>query len=904
MNAVMSAADILCVWRPPFAQGHTRKRLMSADMTVSQIVAAMPDLPRDFFRRGHVLVDGRHDLDRRYWSRTRLQSGVSIVLTYPLAGGGRDGSKNGILGLIIGVATLLTAGLAAGGFFATAGGLFAAGSMSAKILAGGISMLGALAQSALSAPPAQRQQQQQLDQQKGSASASGNLLQRGTPIPRVVGTRYVYPPLAAQPLITRSGPDEIAEALFVLSGPHRLEDIRVGETLIEDAQGIEYQVREGWPDDQPQDLVKRYSVQKSSSLELSGHKVSGDDQQLLENQADPTKSLPPWVATSSAAEADEIHLDLSFPAGLFTTSNTNRRRVAFRVRMRMTLDDPWINLPELHYASNEQREIRCGVVLRWGAAPEAIAGMRAREGWVAVFKAAPGQANPPTDGWEADASFSGGAGNDAMYADNVATSNVRRVEADQYQATIYLDEAAIPRGAYDIEIQRSLAVPAGDFSNGNYTLGGNLRDLFAYVLVDGQAKTTVTRENLSDRIYLVRSTSIINRHPVKGGAPGCGLALIAVRATNRQIDNLRVKASGYVRDWDGTDWAEWTTTSNPAPHFKDVLDGLLAAEPIAAELIDNDSLVEWREACMYGDFTCDMICEGGGVADVLTTMAGCGYARPRMSETWGVIRDYDRSAEEPVQIFTSRNSRGLTMSKAMPKLPDALRVTFKDASNKDADKEIVVWRPGREGKPRPKIESATYDGIATEAAARQRALYDFGQMQWRSAFWNFDAPAEAAKARRGSLIAVNHAVLDRYQASARIRDTEIVDGALTALLLDAPVHVYNEPMMEDVADMTAVSDMALVGGRSGLSVRDAAGEPIAVGRIAGATGKRRRLELVEPIELDTDDGDEPLIREDNLCWVYSMASVSRRLIVANVDYDADLVARITAVDEAPELFAA
>src|SRR5690606_2115731 len=129
---------------------------------------------------------------------------------------------------------------------------------------------------------------------------------------------------------------------------------------------------------------------------------------------------------------------------------------------------------------------------------------------------------------------------------------------------------------------------------------------------------------------------------------GCGLALIAIRATNRQIDNLRVKASGYVRDWDGDGWDTWTTTSNPAAHFKDVLDGLLAAEPIAPELIDNDSLVEWRQACIDAGYTCDMIAEGSGVADVLTTVAGCGYARPRMSETWGVIRDYDRSGEEPV----------------------------------------------------------------------------------------------------------------------------------------------------------------------------------------------------------------------------------------------------------------
>ncbi len=899
---------VLAVYKPDFGQGRMSRRLFDTDMTVSQMIASWDVLPREFFQRGIVMVDGEHELDRRYWSRTRLKLGVSIVLQLPLAGSKRgegNGAKTGVLALILAVATVLTAGAASAGFFATSGGWFAAGSLSAKILGGAISLVGALAQSALSAPPA-AQKQKSLEAAKGSASASGNLLARGAPVPRIGGTRYNFPSAAIQPLIIREGADEIAEALFALGGPHKIEDICLGDTPIADAENIFYEVREGWPDDQPIGLINRYSTTRGSPFELTGHVVDGDDQTLLKDQAFPDKNLPKWNMTSSAAEADEIHLDLTFPQGLVKSSTSSRLRIAFRIRMRKTSADPWIYLPELHYQSDDTRELRASIVLKWAPDIEAIPGLPASEGWVGIFKWVPGQETPPTDNYAADDSFSAGSGNDWLYRGVEGTTNVRRAFVDRYQATLLLDETAIPRGAYEIAVMRSGAVLSSSFSQEAYTYDGVTRDLFSYRITTGQAKILNSRQNLADKVYLMRTTSIVNKHPVKGGAVGPGVALIAIRALNRSIDSLRVKASGYVRDWDGTGWNEWKTTSNPAPHFKDVLDGLLASDPIDQEIIDNASLVNWRQDCIDKGYTFDKIMEGDGVVDLLTTIASCGYARPRMSETWGVIKDYDRSAEEPVQIFTSRNSRGLSMAKALPRLPDLLRVTFQDASNKDADKEILVWRPGVAGKARPKIESIRLEGVGTEAAARTQALFAFRQMLYRSAFWTFEAPAEAAKAKRGSLIAVNHAVLDRFQRSARIRGITVVADEITEVKLDAKVQVYNELMMEDVVDMAAVADMTLVGAQTGLSIRDADGEQIAVGRVSGATGRRNILQLDTPIavSLDPEDGD-PLIREGNLAWIYSMGTQARRLIAANITYDHELVASISAVDEASaELFQA
>lgn len=931
MNLLDQTGHVAAIWRPPFGQSAAMVRTFGPDATVLDIVQSFGGLPVDFAERGSVRV-GEHEIDRTRWHRVRLKPCARISLHYALRAGGDDGGGKAVLGIVLAIATILTAGAI------TAFGIpwlgVAAGSLTAKLIATGVSLAGSLLAAAITPPPTKPKSDPR--EQDTTASLQGNLLAAGAPIPRVIGTRRLFPPLGAQPLTYRDGKDEVVEAFYCLAGPHDLSSIRLGDTPIADAEDVEYEVREGWPDDEPLSMVTRYAATKTPSLELSQHIVLGDEQDTLEqvrtgtdlrgdagvfglfgpqpaNIADPSKSVPKWHSVSSSPDGDEAWLHLVLPEGLQITSSPNQKQsIPFRLRMRASPSDLWINLPEIHFTSAASKEIKPQIILRWGD-PIDVVGFSANEGWTIAFKTVPGQPGPPaTSGWQAHPSFSSGAGGDAIYAGVEGTSNVRRVQLGELTAMFFLDRTQIPKGRYQIEIKRGCSFVTGSLNKNTYSYGANVRDFFEYYQLGGEgisgasgarAKIPRSRENVADRVYVVRVIAVYNQHPVDGGRVGPGMALIAVRARNRAIENLSVLASGYVRDWDGAGWTDWKTTSNPAPHFRDVMRGDLSPDPLDLDMIDDASLVEWRQACIEEGYTCDHIAEGDSGDEVMMILAACGYARPRASETWGVIRDYDRSNEEPVQVFTERNSRGVTMTKAFARLPDAIRAVWVEPEELDETREILVFREGREGVANPLIEEITYQGVADETQVRTRVEFDLKQAQLRSAFWSFSAPIEALRATRGDLIQLNHPVINQWQDSARIADVIHDDGVITGLTLDADLQFWNEPDFFDVEDIFAVDDWFKIGLKTAIGIRRTDGSA-SVHSIAGSSSLRNHVDFAFPLAVVSDDDGESNIQTDCLVWIGPSNIVARRLVLAGASYDAQQTAALTTVDEAPELFAA
>lgn len=902
MTTMLRDSDqVVGYWRPPFAMTESRAQTFLPGMTLGQMAARMEGLPPDFMERGVIAIGG-HEIDRDRWARVKPRPGQKITFHYPLAGGGdRDSGKSGIFGIIIAIASILTAGaiVAFGVPFLGAG--FAAGTLGAKALAAGVTLVGSLAASALSAPPASAPARGESQSSGGAASIAGNVLSPGAPIPAVIGTRRIFPVLASQPLIYRDGETEVGEGVYVLAGPHKLEDIRVADAQIGESDDITFETREGWGNDAPLSLVKRYGLTRNSSLELSKHAVEVDEQDVLQNQVDPTRSLPVFHGFNTSQRPDEIWLHLVFPAGLFDTESDERYGVPYRVRMRKTAQDPWINLPEIHYHSKRQEEIRPTIELIWGDGPENIPTVNENEAWVAAYKHVDGQTspNPQSPAWTADPSFSAGSGNDALYRGNEGASNVRRVTLIAEKATFYIDEQAIPKGRYQVEIKRGMAYRAASFTKSTYMYNGEHIDFFWYTTNGGQAVIVSTQEDRSDRCAVARFCSVVNQLPIPEQS---GLAAVAVRVRGRQVDNLSVLASGYVRDWDGSGWNTWTTTSNPAPHFRKVLNGPLTPDPIDEEVIDDASIVAFRQACIDNGYTCDMVVEGEAIDDVLRKITGCGYGRPRMSETWGVLRDHDRSGDDPEQVFTSRNATPLSMAKAFPRLPDAFRVVWFEASEDDAQREKIVFRPGRENTLNPLIEQVEYPGLDSEAKATARALFDLKQAELRSAFWSFQAPAEAIRVTRGDLIALNQDTIDEKHASARIIDVDVENDQVVGVWLDSKVPVYNVHDWFASTDILSEPDVFLLGVESSLGIRKSDGLS-SIYAIDGETGETDFIKFDTPVPVALDTEGEPVIRPDCLAWVGEAGKTYRRLVVAGMTYDADQKASIVAVDEAPELFA-
>ena len=882
---------IMAVYRDPFRLAMPHTTWLPDGITLAGMVERMTDLPPDFRKNGVICINGR-PVYRSAWCRITPKAehnGVPVEVTFHAAMlGGENGGKQ-ILALVASIALSFGASSIIAGKLATAGGLFAAKSLSAYALASGVSLAGALLLSALAAPPVKAAKD--VKPIEGAASAQGNILAANAAIPRVIGERKIFPPLAAEPLTYFEGPDEVVEAVYALAGPHRLTDIKVGNAAIADAS-IEYETREGWPGDARLEIVGRQGRTELIQSELVGHTVTADDGRTLDTTSgDLTAALPQPYVTVTRDAPDEHWIHIAFAAGLHkNASETDLIRVPLRLRIRLAGDTVWINLPELHFQAANIRQIRATIALVWTSDLSAAPNAAAPEGFVEARHTSVGQTIAPVSAdWIADSYFAT-VGDVWLSSLNLGTTGVQHVTMDRYTAQVLLDPAVFPRGRYEIEITRGAAVRNVNYSASAYTVSGVVWDLFGY---QGEPKLiTQSRNGVSDSLFLLRSVSVWNEHPV----PSDEFALIAVRARNRAVDQVSVVAGGWVDDWDGIGWRVPAITDNPAPHLRAIFAGVMNTKPVPEDIIDDDDLVAWRSDCTARGLTCNHILEDQSVLEAANIVAACGYARPRMSDQWGVVRDHDRSADTPVQIFTPRNSSGFTWSRAFPDLPDGFRVSFADRDRDYDQHQITVARPGFIGAPRV-LEQVAYEGLVTAADVTDRAIFDLRQPELRGTFYSLEAPAEALVCRRGSLVGVAHDMLTRWMGGGRVVDmTFNGTGLVTSLTLDSTVETVNEPDFMAITDFMAVADVLLIGQSSGVVIRGPSGPGAAVA-LNNATGVSDTLELVAPMAANA-------VELGSMVTVGLAGHEILRLLVFAIQPHENLTATLTLVDEAQELWAA
>jgi hypothetical protein len=918
-----------------------------AGMTVYEIVKSAPNLPAEFIERGVVQIND-HEICRGAWHLVRPKPSTRekpIILTLHLAPrGGKKGGGTGkaVIAIVAMIAlTVITAGIAAygigagmlAGSGAGIGGFFAAGSVSAKILARAVGIIGSLAISALTRPPAQKEKPQETQQTQESASASGNTIEPNGSIPRVIGTHKIFPPLAGEPLTEFVGQDEFVYAAYVANGPHDIDEIKSGETLISDDDSVEIETREGWESDSPITLIQRQSRTNAPQVELSAHKTQTINGTYLENQISPEKSLPKWHRYATSKSPDEVVLQFLFPGGLYYPADpvTYPLCVPIRMRMRKSGDTSWINLPEVHFRGKSSKALRGQVILHWDATtipPISEVLMTTDTGAAHVFHRMPIQtvtpADPGTYQWEADSSFYSGAGNAFMtsgsatgmqnvYVDNNerapdknswSPSGVEPATAGKNTVHLFLDSGTFPKGVYEIECMRGVAYANPSFTASSYSYSGAVRNFFKY---QSAISTWTTQDNQSlyvSNTALVRIVSIWNEHPI----PKPGLAIIAVRARNRRLEQISALMSGYVKDWDGSGWNTWTTTSNPAPHFYDVLTGPLNYDPVLPPQVNNTRILEWRQNCIDNDYTCDLIIDNMRLEEVLNAIASTAYARPRWSDQWSVILDYDRSTESPVQIFTPRNSRGFKFEKALPQIPDGLRVTYRRKDIDYANDQVDVFAADVSLAGDDKIESVNYAGIVYPEKVEARAKFDLKQTQLRSTFYSLEAPVQWIVCERGSLVGIQHDVLVYSSASGSIKAVNTSAGNIISVALDTEIDIPSNYDMTDIPDMLAEDDV-MTALRLGVAIRRTDGTT-SVHEISNTSGRTATLTFTTPFADDTTTGspfDSGSIHEVEPGCIVSIGPLTEeylRMIVMGISPGKDLTARLTLVDEAPELWEA
>lgn len=885
--------SILAVYREPFGFQPHVQRLPEGE-TLDQMRRRMRGLPEGFAEHGVICLNG-HPAPRALWGVMTPKAPAVTEVTFhcPPRGGGGDSGKM-IVSMVAAIAlTIVSGGIASGAILGGLTGATAAGgaTLLSTALGAGVALAGSLLISALVPPPTVPMAQQAPDQKTGrdpgAASAQGNLLEPNGAIPRVIGERKVFPPLAAEPLTYFDGPDEVVQAAYVLAGPHRLRNVRVGAADITSMRDVDHAVHEGWPGGSKPRIATRQSRTDMLQAELRGHVVESEDGVTIETvTGDFATSLPQPQVVSTRDRPDEHQLQIVFPNGLHYKGDDGiTMLVPFRLRLREPGGE-WVNLPELHFRAANLSQMRATIRLLWRDDAAVSPGASGGEGWYEARIASPDQTVAPAGGgWEADPYFVGD-GADYLTRANIDTTGVRRVAMDRYTATVVLDRALFPARRYEVEIMRGMAVRAGQYNSANYQVSGSVWALFGYRGTPPRIQHT--KNMLVDPVYLVRSVSIWNE-PVLGQHD---VALIEVQARNRQLDQVSVVAGGYVRDWDGTGWNEWTVTDNPAPHLRDILVGSENLDPVPLPLIDDDEIVAWRQHCIDQGYTCNALIQDLTLDDAARIVAACGYARPRMSDTWGVVTDYDRSAEQPTQIFTPRNMADFSWTKGFANVPDGFRVNYR-AADRDYDiEQISVFRHGHSDDS-GRMEQVTYEGLVTEADAIRRALYDQAQAEHRSTFYSWTAAAESITCRRGDLVGVQHDMLSKWSGAGII--TQVIrdgDGLITVLSLDEEVPRGLTYDMLASEDLLAEPDLLALGLEMGAAIRARDGT-VTVQRISGGAGQG--LVFRPPLDL-------PKVEPGGLVAFGPVGRETLRLVISGITPKPDFTATITAVDEAPEIW--
>ena len=878
----------------PLGLGVPYLQRMPVGRTVQQIIDAIPKNKLPIKENLKAVLSGPKGdtiIDRKLWSFVRPKAGLTLSFQVAPTGGDDSGNAKKVIAVVIAIAIIAT-----GHFELLEIPVFLLEAATTVLVSSALS----LAVSALTRPPAAQARGEEAvsDNALGTSSAQGNVLNPGGPIPVILGRRKVFPPMACQPLVELQGKDEIVEITYVLDGPHSFENIRIDDVAIEDVEGIEFEVKEGFDDDLNIILYQRYGFTDQAQKRLSNHRTDESDTEILESQTEPNTSLPHFEHFISEKNPDEIWMSVLFGGFVFGDNPTILAAVPMRIRMRPKGTSTWINLPEIHFVGKAIQDYRKQIKLIWASSGSSPVPPSSNGVYVA-YQDVPGQITlPATTGWEADSHFddlSGdidGVQNVSMYPD--------RVE-------FYLDESSFPRGEkYEVEVIKGVMYKKTSLTQSTYSYSGSVKDFFTYRLVTGSATIAEDQDSVANDATIQRLASIYNDKMIQEK----GFASLSIRGKNIDVQNVSIDAASYIPDWNGTEWLGWVASNNPASHYRNVLVGNLA-HPTKRENVlqlDNDNLVEWRQACIDNSWEISTIIQGRTAAEVREMIASTAYARPKGPLWgWGVAIDVDRSADLPVQFFTPRNSANLRWKKSFAEVADGFRITFDDEDNDYQTREIIVMHPnipiGRERT----LEALTYDTITNETMVRDRALHDLKTLRKRNVKYLFDVPLDGLVCERGSLVILSNDLITRNSQSARISEIFLNGSSeVIAIRADTDLNFVNEAEFWDNTDFWEVDDIWNMGIQTAAEIRYPLDSVSVSGNdrigvqtvtLSNPTGLGSYLQFGAPFA--KPEG----LEVGALFSIGPVENVEGRFIVLDTKRSRDLTATLTLIEEAPSLFA-
>jgi hypothetical protein len=285
--------------------------------------------------------------------------------------------------------------------------------------------------------------------------------------------------------------------------------------------------------------------------------------------------------------------------------------------------------------------------------------------------------------------------------------------------------------------------------------------------------------------YNFNGTRIRNFRPV--------IIALEVKATDQlsgMIDTFNVSATMCVpSDWN-SDWRNWPSlalkqSDNPADAFRWLAQGPMTDSPLPNERIDLDGLLEWNATCNQSppagsnysgsQWRISYANEEKSTLEVeLRKIAFTGRAEYSFDDLrHGVVQKTRQ--DTPVQVFSPKNSFGFQANRSYAEVTDGIRFEFDNELKQYQQDENTFFDPRlTEAQRTGRTEGITLQGIPDANIAYRMARLTFYEQVLQREVYKFNTDIEGLPVRRGSLIRIQHDVLEVGLGSGRIM--EIGDG--------------------------------------------------------------------------------------------------------------------------------
>ena len=765
-----------------------------------------------------ALIDGII-VPRAWWPRVKPKAGARVMLAVSLhgGGGGGQGQQSGGKQMMQLVAIIVLAVVSQG-----AGAALATTTISAGTISAGIMLVGSLALSALFKPPSIKVGAAAEQSNTYNFSGQSNQIKPYGVIPRVLGTHRVFGDVAANPYTQLVGADQYLVAVYCFGyGPCDINDIRIGENPI---------------DQYRPEIVIHPAFKRGDALKLYSNDVVQDPLALALKQNVP-------VTITTRPSTDSASFDMAFSQGLshfdsnIYINGWLPEDASTRVEFKRASDpdtawQPYTNAVAVTVSQGNEAKVFAINTVDYPEWPGQDSYFR--RGWIAAGTTV---LSVGMLDWNAEEDVPLGIGSTLVIEGHKYT--VTSWDFAQQQTGITPPIVADIFRDYNTWVWPYYNRVAGYYQGGNvdtWEITDNKQTPFMvsmslrYADLD-QWQIRITQlegDDDANLSYYHKRTVVALRSMQRSGtiSPDHPIALleIKIKATDQLsgvIQNLNALVSARVKKWDGAAWVPDQRTSNPAWLYLEVLQGAANNRPVPDERIDFPALIAWGAWCdtiragfVGPNAMCDFVVDTSyTVWDLLSSIAANGRAMPAMRDNkYSVI--VDEADKQPVQIFTPRNSWGLTARRKYVQQPDALRVKWIDPQIGYQESLALVFNDGfDESNALAYEELSTFGVTRYEQAHREgRIVLARGQLQQEE--FSITTDVENVICTRGDAIGIAHDVMQVGGWSARIAT---LNGNVIGF--DAELKPFDPPLAirhrDDAGVLSGVLPMGPQGGQPG-----------------------------------------------------------------------------------------